>query len=161
VIASTGSQCQVSNGGCALDLQNLAGGSYQVIVSGPTVTNSDVLSFSAVLSQDVSATLAANTPITVNLPNPGQTATLSFSGTAGETPSIQATSVTTTPFNAYIFYYLYTPSGGGYYSYVYEQGNLNWTWPALPSTGTYTIYLVPYNSASGAATYSGQVELVP
>jgi len=69
-------------------------GIYTVRVDSPP---QQTMSFNASIVQAVTASLTLNTPLSVSLPVAGQYEVLSFIATAGQSPTLQLSSVTTMP----------------------------------------------------------------
>ncbi|KPF67251.1 hypothetical protein IP84_13985 [beta proteobacterium AAP99] len=116
-------------------------------------------SFSAVLSTDAGRTaLTANaaSPTAVSIARPGQNATFTFSGTAGQNLSLALTgstlddadAATTNYTNVYVFAPSRTPvqwsSSPAYYSSLYTGvSSLRVDLNKLPETGTYVVRILP------------------
>ncbi|MFK2931793.1 IPT/TIG domain-containing protein [Dyella agri] len=149
-VAST--WCYVNNGGCGLDLQNLAAGTYQVQITPNS--NNDTMSFTATVSDDATGTLPLNTVQSVGLARRGQTATYTFSASAGQSLALEASGVATVPSSNIVSYVLYTPDGKQYTTGG-SRGEEFIDLTNLPQSGTYKVYLQP----SSGATLSESLEL--
>jgi large repetitive protein len=103
-------QCFISTpgGGCEFTLTNLpVTGNYQIQVMPGT---QQTMSFNLTASQDVTGTLALNTPKNVTLV-PGQNTWLTFTATANETVAVSATSLLTNPAAQNVALTVYNSSG--------------------------------------------------
>ena len=113
------------------------------------------MTFTGMLSTDVTHTLVLNTAYALSLPKAGQKGWLSFVATAGETVAIEITSVSTTPTSNTVYLYVYDPSGATLASastttsYTFNLSNL--------VAGTYTLFVDPQYAATATMT----VEVVP
>jgi len=132
--------CYITNpgAGCQFTLTNLpVTGNYSIQVMPGT---QQTMSFNLTASQDVTGTLALNTPKSVTLV-PGQNTWLTFSATAGQTVAVSATSIVTNPANQNVSLTVYNSSGT-------SVGNATGTSSAtvnLPNlaAGTYSVLIVP------------------
>jgi RNase P/RNase MRP subunit p29 len=110
------------------------------------------MSFNFTGSKNVTGTLALNAPQSVSLV-PGQDTALSFTATAGQTVTVSASSIVTTPANQSVALTVYDASNT-------SVGNISGTGSATLNltnlaAGTYTVVVVP----SYAATATMQVTL--
>jgi large repetitive protein len=133
-------QCFISTpgAGCEFTLTNLpVTGNYQIQVLPGT---QQTMSFNLTASQDVTGTLALNTPKSVTLV-PGQNTWLTFNATAGQTVAVSATSIVTNPANQNVSLTVYNSSGT---SVANATGASNAT-VNLPNlaAGTYSVLIVP------------------
>jgi YD repeat-containing protein len=135
-----------------LDLPVLpTGGTYVVRVS-PTqdgyVGVTTTFSGQVLVSSDVTGSLATNgTPTTVSLAQPGQTARLSFSGTAGQDWTMNVSALSLSGSNPTVSFNVYRPDGT---TYVTGGGpcnpsgtNCSASVLGLPVTGSYTVVFTP------------------
>ncbi|MFK3646897.1 IPT/TIG domain-containing protein [Lysobacter enzymogenes] len=143
--------CYASEGGCGINLYGLAAGTYRVVINAPS-GGSGTMSFNAVLSEDLAATLTPGVEFNLALTRRGQNARLSFDAQAGETFVFNASQQQTTPSGRYVYYTVYQPNGS-----VVEQGlttdgtTLNLS--NLPVTGKYLVYVDPrYGETLSART---------
>lgn len=139
--------------GCMLKLRNLPEtGEYTVTVNpSSTVATAD---YTLTLSPHVDGgTLALDTPKTVTISIPGQIAELDFTATAGQTVTLDMSSIVTTPSGEYVYVRVYNSAGS----------QVNWAAGTASATlnlsslaaGTYTVLVEP----SEAATATLQIEL--
>jgi RHS repeat-associated protein len=125
-------------------------GTYTLLVS-PQNGNTGSATFSlALFSNQTGTTIAPGTPAGVTITTPGQSALLTFSGTAGQQASIQMTGSTL----GCVVLSIISPDGTalanqGPCSSPYFYGPLT-----LPATGTYTLLVSPQNGGTGSATFS-------
>jgi trimeric autotransporter adhesin len=139
-----------STPGCSVALRNLpVTGTYTVEVT----TGYATMSFGLTLSQSVTGSLVAATPLAVNLSSPGQNAVLTFTATAGQSFPLALNSLVTTPAASQVITYVYGPSGtvvgsrSGTASYTINLTGL--------AAGTYTVLVRP----TSAATATMQVRI--
>jgi large repetitive protein len=154
--------CYVSNGGCALNLNNLAAGTYSVVAS---MTQPSTGSFKLQVNSDVVGTLATNVASSVSL-KPGQNARYTFSGTAGQSVGIELSQLATAPSGKGVTIHVYRPadsitvsgaSFSGYWRTVGINGaGSTLALPTLPVTGTYTV-IVDDSYSGVAATFALKV----
>jgi myo-inositol-hexaphosphate 3-phosphohydrolase len=155
-----GNTCQVSSGGCEMNLSNApTTGTYSVVVQ-PWPYATGTLNFNATLSDDVVVSLPANTATTMSLSRNGQNGRYTFDATAGTTVGVQVGGITTTPVNQTAGLTVLKPdgttlaSGSASAGYTFNLAN-------LPVTGTYTVFVDPVIGATAtlSATYvaSGSV----
>lgn len=143
--------------GCHQALTNLpSSGAYTVLV---TASPAAAMSFTAVLSTDLSGVLAANIATPLNLTKPGQVALLTFNGSAGQQTGVSLSGLTTNPVGAYGYVTVYNPdgsilSGAGQSNSTTSSGF--WNLPPLPTTGTYSVQF----EAQYARTSTAQVTFV-
>jgi YD repeat-containing protein len=139
--------CNLTVGGCTLNLNNLVAGTYSVFTS---LTQAATGSFKLQVNNDATGTLVANTVSNVSL-KAGQNARYIFNGTAGQSVSIELTQLVTTPNPSGRFFsvYVYSPTdtiasynagfGGHWQSTSISGAGGTLALPALPATGTYTV----------------------
>ncbi|WP_235430506.1 PPC domain-containing protein [Xanthomonas sp. MUS 060] len=150
-----GKYCYVMKNGCQVNLPNLAGGTYTVVVSPPS-DGDQTMQFTATLSADLADSLPLNTAKTISLTRRGQNARLSFSGTAGQQGlALSVLGQSTVPANGYVDYTVYAPDGSQVNSTVNNtqittSGILNL--PKLQMTGTYTVFVDPASGETANAT---------
>ncbi len=122
-------------------------GTYQiVIIPNRTVSGSIKVSL---ISQTTNDTIAFGTQATKS-PGANSLVGLSFSGTAGQTASVQVTP----SFNSGFFWvYLLNPSGSVLAS-TFSNGTATFAGKTLATTGTYQIVIIPNSNVTGSATVS-------
>ncbi|WP_052689400.1 IPT/TIG domain-containing protein, partial [Xanthomonas albilineans] len=145
--------CYASTNGCQVNLSNLAGGTYTVLVSPPS-DGDQRMQFTATLSADVTDSLALNTAKAMSLTHRGQNARLSFSGKAGQQGlALSVSGQSTAPANATVYYTVYAPDGSQVNTVVVTgSGSGTLSLPSLPADGTYTVFVDPYNGETASAT---------
>jgi trimeric autotransporter adhesin len=141
-----------SSPGCADSLSGVPlTGTYGIaIYPGGQAT----MGVAVTLSQDVTGTLAVGTPDTITLSAAGQNALLTFTVAAGQSASLSAGSVTTSPGGTAVIFYVYNSAGQ-----LVTQTSLAASGSILGSVaaGTYTILVAP----NSAATANVQLTLAP
>ena len=122
-------------------------GTYQIVIAPYNgVTGSMTVSL---ISQTTNGTISFGTPVTDSI-SVSSLIGLSFSGTGGQTASIQITpSFSSGLFSVYVL----NPDGSTLVSGLYS-GAVTFSQESLSSTGTYQIILAPYNAVTGSATIS-------
>ncbi|MEB1528711.1 IPT/TIG domain-containing protein [Xanthomonas sp. WHRI 7945] len=127
--------------GCGFSIDNTQAGRYSVVV----VPSEDYQSFSltASVSSRVVGSLAWDVMQSIALDRHGKTAGLSFSGTAGQGVLLRVANQVTTPVGRSVTYALFRPDGQFYRSFSASAGSSNLSFPALPTTGTYQLRIVP------------------
>ena len=135
-----------------LSLWNLAGGAYSITLA--PCSPGENFSGALTLTSDLTGSLSAGTPLTINLTQPGQTARLSFSGTTGQTATVSFSNVTTTPSGQNLDYWVLNPDGSQYTSGTVYNNQLSLQ--DLPTTGTYTLILNGYCGVPASMTVSLQ-----
>jgi YD repeat-containing protein len=135
----------IGTSGGAIQIPTLPlNGSYIVLVS----TNSQTGSASYSLVGPSSATLTLNgSPTNVTLGVPGQSETLTFSGTQGAYLTLVFSNVTLSGATATIA----NPDGTKLVSISLSKSGATLL-PQLPETGTYTVTVVPTSAATGSFT---------
>ena len=132
--------CYAQYGGCDIDLSNLLGGTYSVVITPPT-DGDHLMSFQAVLSNDVEATLQPDVAYSLNVARRGQNGRLSFTANAGQSMTLNVGSQVTTPASQIVSYTVYKPDGSAFQSLtVASSGALTM---ALPASGTYSVLVDP------------------
>ncbi|MHB8744482.1 MAG: hypothetical protein ACYC9L_15360 [Sulfuricaulis sp.] len=143
--------CFAADNGCKLNLATLPqSGTYSVVIEP---MGNATMSFKATLTVDVTSSLVANTPYTLNLAQPGQEGLLSFTATAGQYLAIAVGGISTAPASNYVSLLVYKPDGTLLTNSDTDTGTtFNLTNLAA---GTYTLRVIPYY----AATATMQVKL--
>lgn len=147
----TSINCTTANTGCALDLRNLpATGTYRIEAEQGA---QQTASYGLTLSQSVSGTLAAGTPLPISLTSPGQTAVLTFTATAGQSIPVTLATPSMTPAGSQVIVRAYNPSGGQFASGNATTGPVTLNLNNL-SAGTYTVLVMPTYAATGTLQLS-------
>lgn len=133
VLVSGGTWYYYSPGkGFHLRLWGLAGGDYQMVLSGCAITATGTL------TRDITGTLAFNQPLSFDLTRPGLTERLTVNAVSGQNLALAVTNPTTTPTGAGIDVSVYQPNGNKIFSSnvtVNQVLNVQ----NLPVTGSYTV----------------------
>ena len=151
----TSAYCYTSNtaaGGCGINLNNLTvTGTYTVVV---TPVQGGTGSFNATLSSDLLGTVVTGTAFNLGLTRQGQNGRLSFNGTAGDNLGLSLSAVVTAPTTASGgTVYVYRPDGSQLTAIGFSNSNSQvLDLPALPVTGTYTVFIDMPNAATGGMT---------
>ena len=127
----------------------LAAGNYEVFVDPQSAETGTVDLQAFIVPPDVSGSITPGTPQTITTAAPGQDASYSFTGTAGQRYSLNLTNSSFDSAKAWIFKssdptikspsVTVTPTGGGFLE--------PWT---LPSNGTYKVKIDPVDAAYGS-----------
>src|SRR5260221_9420250 len=141
--------------GCHLTWPNTVAGTYSVVLRPPTNVK---VTGSATLSSDLTGTLIAGTPQTINAARVGQRARFTFAGTAGDSTSVKLYGVTTTPVSQTLDVTVYKPDGSSLANTTLSGGSTLINLASLPVTGTYSVVVV---TNTGAVTWQGQLSLDP
>jgi hypothetical protein len=105
--------CSPATPVCSTTLNNLpVTGTYSVTIT-TTPYGQFAMSFTATLSQAVSASLVAGTPYSLTLPQTGQNALLTFTATVGQTFALEFANVVTTPANTPVAVSVIGPGASG------------------------------------------------
>ena len=142
--------CAASTGSCSANLLNLpASGTYGIVVR-PTTGAAG--SLSATLSSELLGALTLGGPaLAINVDRLGRNARLTFAGTAGQTLRVSWSGAAATAGNTSLT--VLTPAGstmGG--TIVSNGGTGTYDVPALPVTGSYTLFVDPQGGATPNAT---------
>lgn len=133
--SAASTNCAVSMGGCALNVSAVDTGTYSVVVTPQSA--SQTMRFKATLSQDFAATLERNVPLDLAISRRGQNARLNFSGQAGEALALQVAGQSTFPAARSVYYRVYKPDGSQLGSFgTSDLGALDLR---LPVTGVYQV----------------------
>jgi YD repeat-containing protein len=143
--------CNVSQGGCDIDIYNAVAGSYSVLVV-PNGTEQR-MQFKATLSSTAQAVLSADVPSMLSLGRRGQDGLLTFNGTKGETVALQVAGQSSMPAKKYVRYEVYKPSDRrrGYQIEVIAPETGGAVNLSLPESGTYWVLADPDYGASVSA----------
>jgi len=143
--------CYPYYGGCDLNLLNLSGGTYSLVLRPSSAT----MSFRAGLSTDVVGTLLADAPRALTVGRPGQNGLLTFAGVTGQTVALNVSAQTTVPANQTVYYTVYKPDGSLLQSSSATSAlTLNL---AMPASGNYTVFVDPNNGE----TLTAQIGITP
>jgi YD repeat-containing protein len=147
------SSTYISSGGAFIDIQTLLlAGTYTVLVD-PQGTNTGSVTLTLYdVPADATGTVTVGGPA-VNASNtvPGQNATLTFSGTAGQQATVHVTGSTM----GTVTVSLLKPDGTSLTSSTSFGGStLNLATQTLPTTGTYTIKIDPGGAGTGSMSVS-------
>jgi hypothetical protein len=151
----TNSICFGSLGGCDLNLSDLSAGTYTVAVS--PIDSSQKMSFKALLSQDQQLTLRRGVAQTLTLGRRGQNGRLEFTAQAGEALALQIAGQVTQPAGATVYYTVYQPNGNHLDALWVSGAGGILDLPAMPSSGTYWIYVDPSYGATASSKLTLQV----
>ena len=126
-------------------------GTYTIVLS-PYATATGTATLALYNLQDATGTITAGGPaVTAAIAVPGDNAQFTFTGQAGQAVSLIAQADSSLA-QQYVGLKITAPDGSAVYS------NFFYSWPtftdavALPQTGTYTIQINPYSTATGTAT---------
>jgi len=134
-----------------IDVQTIpTSGTYTVQVAPGPYTGSAILNLYNVPA-DVGGTISiGGSPVVVTTTTPGQNAYLTFPGSSGQSITLTGSNVTYTGYTAIT---LYNPDGSVLTtSYSYPGGNTIFSGVILGQTGTYKIYIDPYQANTGHVT---------
>ncbi|CBA16596.1 hypothetical protein XALC_2113 [Xanthomonas albilineans GPE PC73] len=143
--------CFAANNGCQVNLPNLLGGTYSVVVSPPS-DGDQTMKFTSTLSSDLADSLTLGTAKSVSLTRRGQNARLSFNGTAGQQSLVlNVSGQSTVPAARGVYYTVYAPDGSQLNSAsITASGSVNL--PKLPATGTYMVFVDPGYGETASAS---------
>lgn len=143
--------CSGAIGRCGSNLVKLAAtGTYQVVVRP---AYGGVGTFATALSTDLAGTLAVGTAQPLTLDRPGQNARLAFAGVSGQLLRLSWSGVSIAGANLYVYAYLLHPDGSTLKGTSFFNGATGGIdLPALPVTGTYTIFVDPVYGTTTNAT---------
>jgi hypothetical protein len=142
--------CSGTAGKCGVDLANLsATGTYGIVMQLARATGT----LGATVSTDLAQTLTLGSASAISLDRPGRNARLTFAGTAGQTLRLSWTGVGIAGTTAYASAYLYQPNGSTLLGASLANGAAGGIdLPALPVSGTYTIFIDPPSGATMSVT---------
>jgi len=138
--------CHVSEGGCDISVYNAMAGSYSILVL-PT-GDDQAMQFKATLSSALTAVLDRDTTTTLALNRRGRDGFLTFSGTAGESLTLQIAAQSTLPAGKKVVYRVYEPNDRSIPDWSLEPSAGGFINMRLPRTGTYWLYIDPVNGAT-------------
>jgi hypothetical protein len=138
--------------GCVFSLRNVPDtGTYQVI---PELQGFSNASYTLTVSHHVTGTLTVGSPLSLNLDVPGRHGWLSFTATAGQTLTLNMSSIVTTPSGRGMSMFVYNAAGSQVASTSGTTGaTLNLTNLAA---GTYDVLLQPGNAATATLAVAVQ-----
>jgi hypothetical protein len=136
-VGSTTCNPATQGGNCMVQANNLAAGTYGVVLSPASGTR---LSGTLAVSSDLTGALTAGTAQAITVSRVGQRAAYTFSGTAGDNVAISIYGVTTSPSGGYLNLGVNKPDGSSLGT-TYTTGNKYLNFASLPTTGTYTVIL--------------------
>ena len=151
--------CYASNPGasCNQHLWYLPAGTYSVVA---TPYYGGVLSFTALLEQDLTGgTIPVNGTASVALAA-GQVERYSFNANAGDTVALNVSGVTTTPTGQGVVFLVYRPDAGAIttstpaYTSFTPTSSQTVNLPNLPVSGTYTVIVAPNYGLAASAQLS-------
>ncbi|MBE1162354.1 IPT/TIG domain-containing protein [Dyella acidiphila] len=140
--------CYASNpsASCSQHLWSLAAGQYSVVVNP---YYGGVISFNALIEPDITgASIGAGDNVSISL-NAGQVERYTFSANAGDTVTLNASAIATTPVGQGVNFTVYRPDNGvitnnsSAYSSFTPSGAQTLTLSNLPVSGTYTVIVSP------------------
>ena len=131
-----------SDGSVLSSLINLpTTGDYSVIVTPDDAASKTNLNLW--LSSEITGMLPFNMPTALSVSRPGQHARYTFSGTQGQQLRLATGSTTTNPINQRVGVSIYNPNGSRLVDTDIAVAGTNYAYaiPALPATGTYTVFV--------------------
>ncbi|HEY1254123.1 MAG TPA: hypothetical protein VGF01_05035 [Terracidiphilus sp.] len=145
-----------NTGGSSLSLNPIAlpaAGTYTVVIAPYNGATGSASVTAWVFNELTGTAITPGTPTAVSINNPGQTDSLSFTGTAGQYASILFSNST---FGCCVTVSILSPDGSTLIS-SNTGASLSLNPIALPATGTYTVLVAPYNGATGSASVTAWV----
>jgi len=139
--------CTPSTGGCDLNILSLPATQTYGLVFTPAIAAT--MSFTATLSNDVTATLQPDVPYALNIGRSGQNARLTFTANAGQSFALLIGGASVSPANQVSFTIL-KPDGTQLAGTNLSYGGAVINLPNLPTTGTYTLFVDPTNAATAS-----------
>lgn len=130
---------------CMMSMWNLAAGNYILEVypngnNGNGASGYGTENFTATLTQDLTGSIATGQVVSVNLAQPGNLERLTFAGTAGNSPTVTVSDLTTSPAGHSVDVAVYDPTGALVTSGEFNtSGSLSLS--ALNLTGNYQIVI--------------------
>ncbi len=142
----------VDNAGGYIDVQTLpVTGTYTVLADfWDTATGSATLTLYDVPADISTSITAGGVAATITNTTPGQNGLATFSGTTGQTVSLNITGVS--GYNNWVNVSIKKPDGSTLVLGTYGSGGGFIGTQTLPTTGTYTILVDPWDTAVGSAT---------
>jgi hypothetical protein len=137
-----------TSGGFAEPVKLPVGGTYKVVVDPQSSSYGSVTVGLYVVPADTTGALTLGTPLTISTTVPGQNATRTFTGTAGQRVSFKFSSVTM----AKVKVIVKAPNGSTPMQHTIETDN-DFVEPiTLTVTGTYTVTIDPQQASTGSVT---------
>lgn len=136
--------CQLSDGGCDLNIRAPKVGTHMVVVA-PQLA-SQAMRFTAFLSNDQIIDLSREQPLSLNISRPGQNARLRFSASVGDSLALQISGQTSTA-NRTVYYTVYKPDGNSLTS-VGTSAFESLRMMNLPVAGEYFVFVDPNYGAT-------------
>ena len=163
----TSGTCYPTGNGCTVTVYGLpVTGTYSIVYTPYPGSATGSFTLKAWASSRVTGALTVGTASTLSTTVPGQIAQYTFSGTAGQQLGLALSNFTTSVAGAQLYAIVNKPDGSnllfGYFTasqttptaYTYDL-------PVLPTTGTYTVMVYPYQTTTSTmtTTFSGQVRV--
>jgi hypothetical protein len=146
---AVGGSVLVGTGGGFVDTRTLpSNGTYSITIDPPNTTTGAATFTIYNVPPDVTGTITPGSPFVTSISTPGQNASYTFAGTAGQRISLK-----TGPSTISMGYISITgPAGVQVVSRtLFSSFEAFVDARALPATGTYTVTIDPYNEATGFA----------
>ncbi len=142
----------VGNAGDYIEVQTLpVTGTYTVLADFSDTTTGSVTLTLYDVPADISVSITpGGAPVTITNTTPGQNGLATFSGTTGQKVSLNITGVS--GYNNWVTVAIKKPDGSTLVSGTYGSGGGFIGTQTLPTTGTYTILVDPWDTAVGSAT---------
>lgn len=143
------------NAGGFIDLQTLpVAGTYTVVADFWTTATGTVTLTLYDVPADITASITpGGSPVTITNTTPGQNGVATFSGTASQQVSLNITGVSLTGgYHNWVNISIKKPDGLTLVSGTYDGSGGFIGTQTLPTTGTYTILVDPWDTAIGSVT---------
>jgi YD repeat-containing protein len=143
------------NAGGFIDLQTLpVAGTYTVVADFWTTATGTVTLTLYDVPADITASITpGGSPVTITNTTPGQSGVATFSGTASQQVSLNITGVSLTGgYHNWVNISIKKPDGSTLVSGTYDGSGGFIGTQTLPTTGTYTILVDPWDTAIGSVT---------
>ena len=143
------------SGGGFIDVQTLPVTGTYTVVADPwdTATGSVTLTLYDVPADVSTSITAGGSPVTITNTTPGQNGAATFSGTANQRVSLNITGVSLTGgYHNWVNVSIKKPDGSTLVSGVYDSSGGFIGTQTLATTGTYTILVDPWDTATGSVT---------
>jgi hypothetical protein len=150
------------SGGGFIDVQTLpVTGTYTVVADFyDTAIGSGTLTLYDVPTDVSTSITPGGAPVTITNTTPGQNGKATFSGTANQRVSLNITGVSLTGgYHNWVNVSIKKPDGSTLVSGVYDSGGGFIGTQTLATTGTYTILVDPWDTATGSVTLT--LNIVP
>jgi YD repeat-containing protein len=127
---------------CELNMWGNPAGPFTIAVTPPAGVNfSGTVTLSTFATGTISVSGGA---VGVSLARDGQDGWYTFSGTSGQLLRLSITGMSTTPSGQTVTFQIWRPNGTSLGYTTPWQASHDWDVPALPETGTYTVYISPW-----------------